>query len=88
MVYKIVFTSRFQKDFKKITKNDKEKILSWIEIHLINTENPLSYGKALKGRLHGLWRYRVGKYRVIVKVEHDELKLLLMNVGTRGDIYK
>lgn len=45
--------------------------------------------KALKGqRTRGLFRLRVGGYRVIYRIDHGRLVVLVMDAGARGDIYK
>lgn len=53
-----------------------------------NSDNPRLHGKALQGGLSNLWRYRVGKYRIIVEIQDDELVVLAIDVAIRGCIYK
>jgi mRNA interferase RelE/StbE len=36
---------------------------------LPNVENPRLNGKALQGNLKGLWRYRLGDYRLFVRLK-------------------
>ena len=43
--------------------------------------------KAMKGR-PGLYRLRVGNYRVLYTVEEQVLIVHILDVGNRGDIYK
>jgi mRNA interferase RelE/StbE len=50
--------------------------------------NPGSSGKALIGNLAGLHRYRVGKYRIIVKIKDDVLIVLVLNIAHRANVYK
>lgn len=50
--------------------------------------DPRAPGKALTGRFSGLWRYRVGDYRIICKIEDDRLVVLVVEVGHRRDIYR
>ena len=50
-------------------------------------DDPRSRGKGLAGRLTGLWRYRVGDYRVICDIRDDELVILAVEVGKRDSIY-
>jgi mRNA interferase RelE/StbE len=49
-------------------------------------ENPRSTGKALTGPLGGLWRYRVGDFRVICDIQDAVLRILVVQVGSRGEI--
>jgi mRNA interferase RelE/StbE len=46
------------------------------------------FGKKLSGELAGLWRYRVGKYRVIYLIDEKESAIVFLDVGLRKSIYK
>jgi len=52
-------------------------------------ENPRSIGESLHGpELGELWKYRVGAYRVICKIEDVRLVVLVVRVGHRREIYR
>lgn len=53
-----------------------------------NLEDPRSRGKGLTANLAGLWRYRVGDYRVICDIEDNELVILAVDVEHRSEVYK
>jgi mRNA-degrading endonuclease RelE of RelBE toxin-antitoxin system len=56
---------------------------------LANIDDPRSLGKALQGpRFDELWRYRVGDYRLICKIEDDRLLVLVLRVEHRNEIYR
>ncbi|MBO6084037.1 MAG: type II toxin-antitoxin system mRNA interferase toxin, RelE/StbE family, partial [Candidatus Methanomethylophilaceae archaeon] len=44
--------------------------------------------KALTGDKVGLWRYRVGDYRLISKIDKGKLVILLVEIGQRSNIYE
>src|SRR6266496_4115857 len=50
-------------------------------------ENPGSHGHALTGRFSNLWRYRVGAYRIVCRIEDERLVVLVVGIGHRRDIY-
>jgi mRNA interferase RelE/StbE len=50
--------------------------------------NPRLSGKALQGDLKGLWRYRVGNYRLIAQIKDNELIILVIEIGHRKEVYK
>jgi mRNA interferase RelE/StbE len=51
-------------------------------------ENPRSIGEALHGARFGeFWKYRVGDFRIIAKIEDDRLLILVLRVGHRREIY-
>ncbi|MFA5607450.1 MAG: type II toxin-antitoxin system RelE/ParE family toxin [Leucobacter sp.] len=51
-------------------------------------ENPRDRGKMLTGNLAGLWRYRVGDYRIICDILDEELVVLALDVDKRDSIYR
>jgi mRNA interferase RelE/StbE len=52
-------------------------------------DNPRSLGEALKGsKLDDLRKYRVGDYRIISSIEDDELRVLVVKIGNRREVYK
>ena len=87
-MYDIQTTARFDKEFKKLDKQVQRLLKAWIVKNLTNVENPRSSGKALVGNLRGMWRYRIGDYRLICLIEDDKLVLTALSVGHRRDIYR
>lgn len=87
-MYKVVYSESVKKKLKKIDKQTAKIIKSWIEVNLINAIDPRVKGKALKGNLKGIWRYRVGDYRIFATIEDQKLTIFLFDIGHRRDIYK
>lgn len=86
--YTLKTTSSFDKQIMKLESQQRLILLKKMNIELRDCEDPRSKGKALKGELAGLWRYRYGDYRVIVKINDNECIILAVEVGHRKDIYK
>jgi mRNA interferase RelE/StbE len=53
-----------------------------------SADDPISSGKALADQLAGLWRYRVGDYRLVCEIEDGRLLILVVTIGHRSDIYR
>lgn len=87
-MYKFVATRTFEKNLKKLDEKTRFRIIRYIEKNLQNCDNPRLYGKCLKAEYSECWRYRVGNYRIIVKIIDDEFVILGLSVGHRGSIYK
>ena len=87
-MYKVVYSESVKKKLKKLDKQIAKIIKNWIEVNLINTINPRVKGKALQGKLKGIWRYRVGDYRLFATIEDRKLIIFLFDVGHRKEIYK
>lgn len=87
MKYSLKISKKTNKTLSKIDKPTRNLLLKWMNNNIHNTDNPRLHGKSLRGELFGLWRYRVGKYRIIVEIQDDELVVLAIDVGIRGSIY-
>ncbi len=84
MSYKAIFTKSFIKSVKKLEKKTRERIINAIKEIL---ENPYT-GIPLTGLLKGLWKKRIGKYRIIYKIYEKEEKVAFVDIGLRKSIYK
>ena len=51
-------------------------------------ENPRIHGKRLQGNLNDKWRYRAYDYRILAKIEDEEVLILIIEIGHRKDIYR
>lgn len=87
MNYEVIYTKKAVKSLRKIDKEQQRLIVSWIEKHLVNTIDPKATGKPLKGNLNEFWRYRVGNYRILAEIDNDQVKIIVVNVGHRRDVY-
>ena len=85
--YVIETSSEFDVQFKKLDKSVQKMIMTWIAKHLENTDNPRAYGKALRYELKGLWRYRIGNYRLLVKILDDRLIIYMVYIEKRDSVY-
>lgn len=86
-MYKVSFSRKAKKQFLKLDRYTRIMIEHWIIKNIQNCEDPFQHGKELKGDLKGIWRYRVGDYRLLAEIHEDELVILVINVGHRRDIY-
>ena len=88
MKYKVEYLPQVFKTLEKMDKFTRRILVEWIEKNLVDCENPRIHGKALSANRMGQWRYRVGDYRIIAKIEDDKLIILVNAIGHRKDIYK
>lgn len=51
-------------------------------------DDPRSRGKALTGNLTGVWRYRVGDYRILCDIEDGRLVIVVVDVARRREVYR
>lgn len=87
MTYQVRTTNRFDKEFKKLDKYTQRILKQWIKKNLVGCNDPYVHGKGLSANLSGLWRYRIGDYRIICDIQENELVILALTVGHRKDVY-
>ncbi len=86
--YKVEYSKEASKALLKMDKSVSRMIYGWVNKNLDGCPNPRAHGKALTGNLAGLWRYRVGSYRLIADIQDDRLVILMLEIGHRGEIYR
>lgn len=64
-------------------------ILKFLHQRVAPLEVPRSIGQALHGQRFGeFWKYRVGDYRIIAKIEDGRLCILLLRIGNWREVYR
>jgi len=85
MFYQIKYLKEAVEQLAKIPRNVRNGILKAIDERL--SVCPTKF-KPLKGELIGYYRLRVGKYRVIYKVNSETITVLIIRVDVRGNVYR
>lgn len=88
MAWQIDLTATSAKQLAKLDRGEAKRITTFLRERLATIDDPRSTGKALTGPLGGLWRYRVGDYRVICEIQDSVVRILVVEVGHRRDIYQ
>lgn len=87
MAWRIDFTRNADKAMRKLDRPTAGRVLDELE-EIAKLDDPRSRGKALTGNLAGLWRYRVGDYRVVCDIEDGVLVILVVDVAHRREVYR
>ena len=82
------FTDEALKNLRKVGAEGKMRILSYLDSNITGCDDPRQFGKALKGDLGDLWRFRTSHYRIICQIRDEELVVLVVRVGHRKDVYE
>jgi len=88
VVWRIEYAESVQKDVRKLDAQERKRIRDFIEVKVALLEDPRSLGKALSGGLSGLWRYRVGNYRIIANIEDRDVRILVVKIAHRKEAYR
>lgn len=89
MAWRIELDRAAERDLGKLDFQAARRILAFLHGRVAGLDDPRSIGNALKGsRLGEFWKYRVGDYRVIAHIEDDVLRVLVIRIGNRREVYR
>lgn len=87
MAWNVDFLATAKRQLQKIDKSWQQKILDYLEDEIAPLEDPRTRGKSLIGNKRGLWRYRVGNYRIICDIQDKNFVITAITIGHRRDVY-
>lgn len=89
MAWKVELAPAAKRELDKLDPQHAKRLLKFLLERLAPLENPRSLGQALQGPRFGeLWKYRVGSYRIVCKIEDDRTVILVLRVGHRREVYR
>ncbi len=88
MAWTIEITRTAEKQITKLHRQAQQAIVRFLRERLAGADNPRQWGKPLQGEKSGLWRYRVGDYRLICDIQDDRITVMVLQVGHRKDVYR
>jgi len=77
-----------KRQLKRLDRSTAQTLLRYLNRLVRETEHPRQRGKGLSANLTGLWRYRVGDYRLICDIQDGELMVLVLQVVHRRQAYR
>ena len=87
-MFQVKFSEHAVKELRKLDKPTVRVIKNWVIKNLVDTTDPRMHGKALTGNLKGIWRYRVGDYRLFAEIHDEDLIIFLFEIAHRREVYK
>lgn len=88
MAWKVEFQRSAAQQLRKLDRAVQQRILTYFRNRVLAAEDPRKLGKALTGDKGGLWRYRIGDYRAICKLDDERLVVLVLELGHRREVYR
>jgi len=89
MAYSVELSEGVDRELDKLDPQHSKRILRFLNERVAKSADPRSIGQALHGsRLGEFWKYRVGDYRLICRIEDDRLLVLVLRLGHRREIYR
>ncbi len=89
MVWKVDLDPAAERELDKLDPQIARRVLAFLHSRVATLDNPRSIGEALKGsRLGEFWKYRVGDYRIITSIEDGVLRIVVIKIGNRREVYR
>ena len=89
MAWKIEFEAAAERELGKLDAQAARRILKFLRDRLAKLDNPrLLVGALRRPKPDQFWKYRVGDYRVIARIEDSRLVILVVRIGNRRDVYR
>jgi mRNA interferase RelE/StbE len=84
LVWKIEFAPEAAKELRKLGRVEAGRIIRTLEERIATLDDPRSLGAPLVGEHAGYWRWRIGDYRVVARIEDARVVILVVRVGIDG----
>lgn len=89
MAWKIEFEDRAKKELQALDKPVAKRITKFLKERVAPLDDPRSIGEQLKGsELGEFWKYRVGSYRIVANIEDQAVRILVLRLGHRKEVYQ
>jgi mRNA interferase RelE/StbE len=87
LTWRVEWDERARRELRRLDPSVQREILRYLRQRIAGQGDPRRFGRPLSRQLHGLWRYRVGSYRLICELADDRLLVLVLAVGHRKEVY-
>jgi mRNA interferase RelE/StbE len=89
MAWRIELSGLAQRNLRQLDHKVAQRILAFLHGRLARLDDPSSIGEALKGSERGqFWKYRVGDWRIIASIEDRNIRILVVRIGNRREVYR
>lgn len=87
MAWTIEFLPAAEKELAKLGRPEAKRITQTLKTRIATRDDPRQLGSALSGEL-GLWRWRIGDYRLVARIEDERITILVVRVAHRREVYR
>jgi mRNA interferase RelE/StbE len=88
LAWTVSFDPRAFHELEKLDRMVQRRIVSFLQERVLRTNDPRELGKAMAGDNAGLWRYRVGDYRVICEIKDQAKSIRVLRIAHRKEAYR
>ena len=88
MAWTIEYTDTARTQLRKLDRQTARRVLDYMDQRVGTSDDPRGVGRRLSGPLGGLWRYRVGDCRMICDIQDAAVRVLVLRIGNRREVYR
>jgi mRNA interferase RelE/StbE len=88
LAWRVEVTPAAAREWRKLDRQAAQRIGAYLQEVVTSCSHPRERGTSLTANRVGLWRYRVGDYRVIFELEDERLLVLVVRVAHRSEAYR
>jgi mRNA interferase RelE/StbE len=88
LAWTIEFAPDAAKELRKLDRAVAARILKTLRTRIATLDDPRTLGSALVGDHAGYWRWRVGDYRIVARIEDERITILVVRIGHRSAVYR
>ena len=89
MAWSIKIRANAERQLDRLDPQIARRIIRFLFDRVAQLKDPRTIGEALKGSTLGeLWKYRVGDYRIIASIEDKLVRILVVRIGNRREVYR
>ena len=88
MAWRVEFLQAAERAFAKLERQQQRRIQKFIDARLQTDADPRRVGEAYVGPLKGYWKYRVGDYRLVCDIQDRAIRILVVAIGDRKEVYR
>ena len=88
MAWTVSFEPRALGELKKLDRSARQRVVRFLQERIAGNHDPRGFGKPLTGDKVGLWRYRIGEYRIVCRIADEHRAVLVLRIAHRKDVYR
>jgi len=88
LAWRIELSDSATKALGKIDRDGARRITRFLRERIAPSNDPRQHAKALQGEWRQYWRFRVGPYRLICRLEDKQVRVLVVRIAHRKEVYR
>lgn len=86
-MWKIEYDEKAVRELLKLDRQAAQRIKKYLDERIATDDDPRRFGEGLTENLAGLWKYRIGDFRVIAEIQDKKIVVLIIRIGHRRKVY-